>query len=148
MIRECVWFLSIICINGFDGLLQPEACFSPQHGHYSNTAAPNLQHTTDTTQTQPHQISNTPQTLLKPSRTKSPTHHGHYSNPAAPNLQHTTDTTQAQQYQISNTPQTLLKTQPHQISNTQRTENKKIDVVIQQHSRKLLTMDILISETF
>jgi hypothetical protein len=32
-------------------------------------------------------------------------------------------------------------------SNTQRTENKTTDVVIQQHSRKLLVMDILISET-
>jgi len=39
------------------------------------------------------------------------------------------------------------QTQPHQISNTQRTENKTIDVVIQQHSRKLLMMDILMSET-
>ena len=37
--------------------------------------------------------------------------------------------------------------QPHQISNTQRTENKTTDVVIQQHNRKLLVMDILISET-
>ena len=37
--------------------------------------------------------------------------------------------------------------QPHQISNTQRTENKTTDVVIQQHSRKLLMMDILMSET-
>ena len=37
--------------------------------------------------------------------------------------------------------------QPHQISNTQRTENKATDVVIQQHSRKLLMMDILMSET-
>ena len=37
--------------------------------------------------------------------------------------------------------------QPHQISNTQRTENKTTDVVIQQHSRKLLMMDILRSET-
>ena len=36
--------------------------------------------------------------------------------------------------------------QPHQISNTQRTENKTTDAVIQQHSRKLL-MDILMSET-
>jgi hypothetical protein len=33
--------------------------------------------------------------------------------------------------------------QPHQISNTQRTENKTTDVVIQQPSRKLLMMDIL-----
>ena len=38
-------------------------------------------------------------------------------------------------------------TQPHQISNTQRTENKMTDVVIQQHSRKRLMMDILMSET-
>ena len=30
---------------------------------------------------------------------------------------------------------------------TQRTENKTTDVVIQQHSRKLLKMDILMSET-
>ena len=37
--------------------------------------------------------------------------------------------------------------QLHQISNTQRTENKSTDVVIQQHSRKLLKMDILTSET-
>ena len=37
--------------------------------------------------------------------------------------------------------------QPQQISNTQRTENKTTDVVIQQHSRRLLKMDILMSET-
>ena len=39
------------------------------------------------------------------------------------------------------------QTQPHQISNTQRTENKTTDVVIHQHSRKLLMMDVLMSET-
>jgi hypothetical protein len=39
------------------------------------------------------------------------------------------------------------QTQPHQISNTQRSENKMTDVVIQQHSRKLVMMDILMSET-
>jgi len=39
------------------------------------------------------------------------------------------------------------QTQPHQISNTQRTENKTTDVVIQQHSRKFLMMDILMPET-
>ena len=38
-------------------------------------------------------------------------------------------------------------TQPHQISNAQRTENKTTDVVIQQYSRKLLMMDILMPET-
>jgi len=36
--------------------------------------------------------------------------------------------------------------QPHQISNTQRTENKTTAVVI-QHSRRLLKIDILMSET-
>jgi len=39
------------------------------------------------------------------------------------------------------------QTQPHQISNTQRTENTATDVVIQQQIRKLLRMDILMSET-
>jgi len=38
-------------------------------------------------------------------------------------------------------------TQPHQISNTQRTKNTTTDVVIQQQSRELLMMDILMSET-
>ena len=37
------------------------------------------------------------------------------------------------------------QTQPHQIANTQRTENKMTDVVIQQHSRNV--MDKLMSET-
>ena len=32
-------------------------------------------------------------------------------------------------------------------SNTQQTENKTTDVVIHQHSRRLLKMDILMSET-
>ena len=36
---------------------------------------------------------------------------------------------------------------PHQISNTHRTNNNTTNVVIQQHSRKLLMMDILTSET-
>ena len=40
------------------------------------------------------------------------------------------------------------QTQPHQISNTQRTENKTTDVVIQQNSPKLLMMDILMSGIF
>jgi len=37
-------------------------------------------------------------------------------------------------------------TQPHRNSNTHRTENNTINVVIQQNSRKLLMMDILRSE--
>jgi len=39
------------------------------------------------------------------------------------------------------------QTQLHQIADTQRTENKTTDVVIQQYSRKLLMMDIVMSET-
>ena len=50
------------------------------------------------------------------------------------------------QASASNTDTT--QTQTHQISNTQRTENKTTNVVIQQHSRKLPIMDILMSETF
>ena len=38
-------------------------------------------------------------------------------------------------------------TQPHRKSNTHRTKNKTTNVVIQQHSRKLLMMDISMSET-
>ena len=38
-------------------------------------------------------------------------------------------------------------TNRNQSSSTQRTENKTTDVVIHQHSRKLLKMDILMSET-
>jgi len=38
--------------------------------------------------------------------------------------------------------------QSHRNSNTHRTKNNTINVVIQQSSRKLLTMDIVMSETF
>jgi len=37
-------------------------------------------------------------------------------------------------------------TQPHRNSNTHRTKNNTTNVVIQQHSRKLLMMDILMPE--
>ena len=37
-------------------------------------------------------------------------------------------------------------TQPHRISNAHRTKNKTADVVIQQNSRKLLMIDILMSK--
>ena len=40
-----------------------------------------------------------------------------------------------------------LKTSRNKNSSTQRTENKTTDVVIHQNSRKLLKMDILMSET-
>jgi len=38
-------------------------------------------------------------------------------------------------------------THPHRNSNTHRTKNNTTNVVIQQNNRKLLTMDILMSET-
>ena len=41
----------------------------------------------------------------------------------------------------------FCRLKPHRSSNTQRTENKTTDVVIHQHSRKPLTMDVLMSET-
>ena len=37
--------------------------------------------------------------------------------------------------------------EPHLNSNTQQTKNETTNVVIQQHSRKLLMMDILMPET-
>ena len=39
-----------------------------------------------------------------------------------------------------------IPTQPHRNSNTHRTKNNTTNVVIQQNSRKLLMMDILMSE--
>ena len=41
----------------------------------------------------------------------------------------------------------ITPTQPHRNSNTHRTKNNTTNVVIQQNSRKLLMMDILVSET-
>jgi len=38
-------------------------------------------------------------------------------------------------------------TQPHRNSNTHRTKNNTINVVVQQKSRRLLMMDVLMSET-
>jgi len=75
---------------------------------------------TDTTPTQPHRISNT-------HRTKN-----NLTNVVIQQNACNTDTT---------------PTQPHRISNTHRAKNKTTNVVIQQHSRKLLMMVILMSET-
>jgi len=49
---------------------------------------------------------------------------------------------QAEACNTDNTP-----TQPHRISNTHRTKNNTTNVVIQQYSRMLLMMDILMSKT-
>jgi len=56
-----------------------------------------------------------------------------------------TDTAVCLQAPACNTDTT--PTQPHRNSNTHRTKNNTTNVVIQQSSRKLLMMDILISET-
>jgi len=49
------------------------------------------------------------------------------------------------QAEVCNTDTT--PTQPHRISNTHRAKNNTTNVVIQQISRKILMMDILMSET-
>ena len=41
----------------------------------------------------------------------------------------------------------ITSTQPHRNSNTHRTKNNTTNVVIEHNSRKLLMMDILMSET-
>ena len=72
--------------------------------------------------------------------------HGYYSNPTALDLQHTTK----QEHNFSCASACSMDTtqnQPHQVSNTQRNKNKTTSVLIQQHSRRLLMMDILMSKT-
>jgi len=53
-----------------------------------------------------------------------------------------TNTKQAEACNTDTTP-----TQPHRNSNTHRTKNNTTNVVIEQNSRKLLMMDMLMSET-
>ena len=67
--------------------------------------------------------------------------HGHYSNPGWSTICASASNTAEACYTDT------TQTQPHQIRNTQRTKIKTTDVVTQQHSRKLLMMDILMSET-
>ena len=47
---------------------------------------------------------------------------------------------------LAGSPDTTLA-EPHPNSNTQQIKNETTNVVVQQHSRKLLKMDILMSET-
>jgi len=58
----------------------------------------------------------------------------------------TTSVVSVLQASVCNTDTT--PTQPHWNSNTHRTKNNKTNVVIQQNSRKLLIMDILMSEIY
>jgi len=139
-------------------------CFSLQHGYHSNPTTPKLLHTTcyasacktDTTPTQPHRNSYIQLVMLQPAtriplqpnHTKTPRHnllcfslqHGYHSNPTTPKLQDTT--CYASTCNTDTTP-----TQLHRNSSTHRTKNNTTNVVIQQNSRKLLMMDILMSET-
>jgi len=48
--------------------------------------------------------------------------------------------------EAAGSPDTTLA-EPHPNSNTQQSKNNTANVVVQQHSRKLLTMDILMPET-
>ena len=59
--------------------------------------------------------------------------HGYHSNPITPKLQRTSN--QEQYDQCDN-------------SNAHRTKNNTTNVIIQQNSRKLLMMDILMPETY
>jgi len=120
------WRLASACNTDTTQTQPHQISNSLQHGHYSNPAAPNLQ--------QP-----ATRTLLKPSRTKSPTacntdttqtqphqisnslQHGHYSNPAEPNLQQPATRTPLKPSRTKsptacNTDTT--QTQPHKISNS------------------------------
>ena len=47
---------------------------------------------------------------------------------------------------LAGSPDTTLA-EPHHNSNTQQSKNNTANVVVQQHSRKLLKMDILLPET-
>ena len=79
--------------------------------------------------------------------------------PATPKLQHPTFIATSSQFMLLNKVSVVsvlqveacntdtTPTQPHQNSNTHRTKNNTTNVVIQQNSRKLLMMDILMSET-
>jgi len=74
--------------------------------------------------------------------------HGYHSKQTTPKLQHTSN--QEQYDQCGNSTACITDTtptQPHRNSNTHRTKNNTTNVVIQQNSRKLLMMDILMSET-
>jgi len=59
--------------------------------------------------------------------------------------QHVSDMVSVLQASACNTD--TIPTQSHRISNTHRTKNNTTNVAIQQNSRRLLMMDILMSET-
>jgi len=75
---------------------------------------------------------------------------GYYSNRTARNLQHTANQERNDQCGNCCALACSLDTTPtelHVTSNTQQTKNETTNVVIQQHSRKLLMMDIVMPET-
>jgi len=129
---------------------QPGWSFNLQHGYHSNPTRLKLQPATriplqpnqaeastcntDTTPTQPGWSFN-----LQP---------GYHSNPTRLKLQPATRIPlQPNQAEASACNTDTTPTKPHRNSNTHRTKNNTTNVVIQQNSRKLLMMDILMSET-
>jgi len=104
-----------------------------QHGYYSNPTTLKLQHTSNQEHTTNVVIKQNSRKLLMMDILMSETCWAHKKrNKIASDKACNTDTT---------------PTQPHRISNTHRTNNNTTNVVIQQNSRKLLMMDILMSET-
>ena len=97
---------------------------------------------TDTTPTQPHRNSNTHRTKNNTTNVVIQQNRGKLlvmDILMSENVEHIRSET------IRNTDAT--PTQPHRNSNTHCTKNNTTHVVIQQNSRKLLMMDILMSET-
>jgi len=168
-LRLCCWITTLVVLFLVRCVLEFRCgwvgVYLLQHGYHSNPTIPKLQHMkpatqiplqpnhtetptheacyTDTTPTQPYRNSNTWSLL-----------HGYHSNPTIPKLQHMKPATQiplqpnhteTPTHEACNTDTT--PTQPHWNSNTHRTKYNTTNVVIQQHSRKLLMMDILTSET-
>jgi len=136
-----IFYFTSYALNMFRTLIYPSSgafdysvelcwCFSLQHGYHSNPTTPKHQHTSNQKHTTNVIIQQNSRKLLMMDILMSETcwvhtkwsfsfslQHGYHSNPTTPKHQHTT--------------------------NQKHTTN----VIIQQNSRKLLTMDILMSET-
>ena len=129
--RLCCWITTSVVLFSFRCVLEIWCGWvwvvSVLQASYPSSGACDCN--TDTTQTQPHQISNTQRTENK--------------TPDVVNQQHSRKLLMVG---LKSATRTLLKPSRTK-SPTQQTKNKTTDVVIQQHSRKLLMMDILMSKT-
>jgi len=131
LVFRCGWV-------GVVSVLQAEAqmCFSLQHGYHSNPTTLKLQHTSN--QEQYNQCGNS--TCASACKTDTIPTQPHWNS----NTHRTKNNTTNVVIQLVLQPATRI---PHRNSNTHRTKNNTTNVVIQQNSRKLLMMDILMSET-